>query len=63
MMKNTDENRKKLANLIADSMDIDSLESFVRRVLIERYEEDDDAFDYDLDPYVNSDGEWEEYFQ
>ena len=60
MIENNDENREKLADLVADEMDIEALINFVKEVLVERYEEDDESFKYDLQWHVDEDGEWYE---
>lgn len=48
-MHNTYENRRKLAELIFRSMDHKSIWDFVVKRLMEEYEEDNAAFEYDLE--------------
>ncbi len=56
MVENNEENREKLADLTVNGMSLDDLMDYARQSLIDRYEEDNEIFKYDLQWNVDEDG-------
>jgi hypothetical protein len=56
MVENNKENREKLADLTVNGMSLDDLMDYARQSLIDRYEEDNEIFKYDLQWNVDEDG-------
>lgn len=56
MVENNEENREKLADLTVNGMSLDELMDYARQSLIDRYEEDNEIFKYDLQWNVDEDG-------
>ena len=56
MIENNEENREKLADLTVNGMSLDELMDYARQSLIDRYEEDNEIFKYDLQWNVDEDG-------
>lgn len=56
MVENNEKNREKLADLTVNGMSLDELMDYVRQSLIDRYEEDNEIFKYDLQWNVDEDG-------
>ena len=62
-MDNTYENRRKLAELIFSSMDSMNIWDFVIKRLMDDYDKDNAAFEYDLEKvekHIDEDGYWKE---
>ena len=60
---NTYENRRKLAELIFSSMDSMNIWDFVIKRLMDDYDKDNAAFEYDLEKvekHIDEDGYWKE---
>lgn len=56
MIENNEENREKLAQLVVDSMDFHALFKYVKDSFIEKFEEDNDLFEYNLQWHTDEDG-------
>lgn len=56
MVENNEKNREKLADLTVNGMSLDDLMDYARQSLIDRYEEDNEIFKYDLQWNVDEDG-------
>ena len=56
MVENNEQNREKLADLTVNNMSLDELMDYARQSLIDRYEEDNEIFKYDLQWNVDEDG-------